>query len=281
LTVKERKVYKVQKMSESFFENLKKDFEGNTSIFGLKNKVAIITGGTRGIGLAIASGFAKCGVKAVVASRKQSNVDKAIHKIETEGGTAYGVSAHMGKLNDIERLMRETVDQFGTLDILVNNAAINPVFGPLTEIPDDAWERIVSVNISGYFRCARAAARIMMAKKGGIIINISSMGAFKTGKGMGAYCISKAAIVMLTKVLSRELGSFKIRVNCIAPGMVETDFSQAIASNAQRAKEMLADIPIGRFAVPQDIVGTAIFLASDQSSYINGHTLCLDGGRSA
>ena len=253
----------------------------STDRFGLAGKVAVITGGTKGIGLAIAVGFAVCGIKVVVASRKEDHVKEAMEQIRNVGGEVFGVAAHMSKKDDIDELIQKTTDTFGAIDILVNNAAINPVYGKLIDLSDEAWEKIMSVNVGGYFRCSRTAARRMMEKRGGSIINMGSMGGFKAREGIGAYCISKAAIVMLTKTLARELAPYHIRVNGIAPSIVETRFSKALTSDSEALNRALKEIPLGRLAVPADIVGSAIFLASDLSSYITGHTLCVDGGREA
>jgi len=268
-------------MSENNFKRFKNDPEADDSLFGLKDKVAVITGGTKGIGLAIAIGFAKLGVKVVIASRKKDHVQEAIRHIENIGGQAHGVSAHMGRKEEINRLIEETLEHFHTIDILVNNASINPVFGPIIDIPDEAWEKIMSVNVTGYFRCARAAARIMMDKKRGIIINVGSMGGFKARNGTAAYCVSKAAIVMLTKALARELAPYNIRVNCLAPSIVDTQFSSALIENPELSQRELSEIPLGRFANVNDMVGNTLFLASDLSSYVTGQTICIDGGRSA
>jgi len=246
--------------------------------FSLKDKIAVITGGSRGIGLAIAKGFAESGAQVVISSRKMADLEKAAREIEAKGGKAMAIAAHTGKKEDVDRLMNETVKAFGRIDILVNNAGTNPYFGTLMEIPLEAWDKVMEVNLRGYFLCARKAAESMMARKKGNILNISSQAGLRYGPGMGAYSISKAAVIMLTRALARELGPHGIRVNALAPGVIETKFSEALWKNPQIREIAEKTSCLNRIGQTEEIVGAAIYFASDASSYVTGETLPISGG---
>jgi NAD(P)-dependent dehydrogenase (short-subunit alcohol dehydrogenase family) len=245
--------------------------------YSLKGKVAIVTGGSRGIGRAIALGFAEAGADIVVASRTLSDLEKTAKEIEAKGRRALAVQTNIAVKSEVDNMVAKTLDKFGTIDILVNNAAIN-VMRPLVDLREDGWDKVMNVDLKGYFLCSQAAAKVMMDKKRGNIINIVSTGAAKAAPGLGAYSIAKAGVVMLTKLLAVELASSNIRANAIGPYLVKTAFSQPMWSNPELLKSLEASIPLGRIAEAEDVASVAVFLASDASCYITGQTIFLDGG---
>lgn len=249
------------------------------SRFSLRDKVAIVTGGSRGIGKAIALGFAQAGADLVICSRKLPDLEKVTEEICGMGRKALAIVAHMGKKEDIENLVSQTEKEFGHIHILVNNVGINPVMKPIEEITEEEWDKIMDVNLKGCFLTSQAVAKTMMKqKKGGSIINITSVGGFRAAPGLGVYSVSKAGMIMLTKVLAKEWGRYGVRVNALGPGLVKTKLSQALWTNSEIMDETLKNTPLSRIAEPEDIVGAAIFLASDASGYITGETLFVDGG---
>ena len=245
--------------------------------YSLKGKVAIVTGGSRGIGKSIALAFAEAGAHVVVASRTLTDLEKAAKEIEGKGRRALAVQTNIAVKNEVDNMVAKTLEKFGTIDILVNNAAIN-VMRPLVDLREDGWDKVMNVDLKGYFLCSQAAAKVMIDKKGGNIINIVSTGATKAAPGLGAYSIAKAGVVMLTKLLAVELASSNIRVNAIGPYLVKTAFSQPMWSNPELLKSLEASIPLGRIAEAEDVASVAVFLASDASCYITGQTIFLDGG---
>ncbi len=245
--------------------------------FSLKGKVAIVTGGSRGIGKAIALGFAEAGADVVVASRTMPDLEKAAQEIEALGRRALAVQTNIAVKSEVDNMVAKTLDKFGTIDILVNNAAIN-IMRPLVDLREDGWDKVMNVDLKGYFLCSQAAAKVMMGKQRGNIINIVSTGAAKAAPGLGAYSIAKAGVVMLTKLLAVELAAYKIRVNAIGPYLVKTAFSLPLWSDPETCKTVEASIPLGRLAEAEDVMRTALFLASEASSYITGQTIFLDGG---
>ena len=246
--------------------------------FRLDNRVAVVTGASRGIGRSIALGLAGAGADVVVASRKIQDLEPVAEEIRRLGRRALAVPTHTGRREDTERLIATTTRELGRVDVLVNNAATNPAFGPLIDITPEAWDKIMEVNVKGCLLLSQHAARVMMAQKSGSIINVSSTGGLRVPTMIGAYGVSKAAIIMLTKVLARELGPFGIRVNAIAPGLIETRFSEALWANEKILGPYLESTPLGRTGKPDEMVGAVIYLASDASAYVTGHTIVLDGG---
>jgi NAD(P)-dependent dehydrogenase (short-subunit alcohol dehydrogenase family) len=240
-------------------------------------KVAIVTGGSRGIGEAIARALADNGAKVVVASRKIEGLSAVADSIGQ--GRALAVAAHTGKEADCVRLVEETVRRFGKVDVLVNNAATNPYFGPMIDIDEGAWDKTFEVNLKGYFWMAREVARHLRGREApGSIVNISSVTGLEAAPLQGVYAMTKAAIISMTKTLAYELAANKIRVNAIAPGFIETRFSSAIVANETLAAEVLRKTPLGRVGTPDEIAGGALYLASDSASFLTGHTLVIDGG---
>ncbi len=247
--------------------------------FNLEGNVALITGASRGIGQAIAEAFAACGADVVLSSRKQVNLDLVAEKINTAGGKSVAVAAHTGDQAAVDNLISQAVDCFGGIDILVNNAATNPHFGPILSAEESHWAKTFDVNVMGYFRLAKACADIMEARGGGKIINMASVAGKTPLLGMGVYCVTKAAVIMLTEVLAAELAEANIQVNAIAPGFVKTRFSRVLWENQQVYEIITKKIPQHRMADPQEITGAALYLASQISSFTTGTTLFVDGGQ--
>lgn len=246
----------------------------------LDGKVAIITGGSRGIGRAIALGFAEAGADVVVASRTLADLEKVAQEIEALGRRALAVETNIAVKSDVDNMVAKTVEKFGTVDILVNNAAMN-IMRPIIDLREDGWDKVMNVGLKGYYMCSQAAAKIMIEKNSGSIINITSGAAVKAAPMLGAYSISKAGVAMLTQLLAVDLARYNIRVNAIGPGMVKTGFSQPMWGNPDMLKAIESGIPLGRLAEPEEIMAVALFLASDASSYITGQTIYVDGGTMA
>lgn len=247
--------------------------------FDLANKVAVITGASRGIGAAISRCLAAKGAAVVLSSRKQAALDEVAESIREDGGRAVAVAAHTGDMNATESLAQEAVRAFGGIDILVNNAATNPHFGPILTAEESHWHKILDVNVVGYFRMAKACSAEMMKRGGGKIINVASIAGKRPQPGMGVYCVSKAGVLMLTEVLAAELADAGIQVNAIAPGCVKTAFSRTIWENPELNQTVLAAIPQKRIAETSELTGIALYLASDASSFTTGGTFVVDGGQ--
>lgn len=246
--------------------------------FRLDNKVAIITGASKGIGKAIAKALGQQGAKIVIVSRKQEAVDETAKEFLAEGIEAIGIAAHMGNSDQIKNMVSQTVKHFGGIDIVVNNAAINPTFGPIVETDNLVFDKIMEVNVKGPMELCKLAYPFMKQKGAGSIINISSIEGITPGLGLGLYSISKATLIALTKVLAKEWGVDNIRVNVICPGLINTKFSQALTENEKILKHVLAKQALPQLAEPLDIAGLALFLASDASSFCTGSVITADGG---
>ena len=246
--------------------------------FLLSGKVALITGGSRGIGRAIALGMAEAGADVVIASRKLPDLEAVAKEISQMGRKAVPVSANVRHLPDIENLVKRTMDEFGHIDILVNNAGANPVFGSVFNMDERAWETTLGLNLKGYFFLSQAVGKIMKDKGGGSIINVASEDGIRPRVGVALYSISKAGVIMLTQVLAQEWGQYNIRVNTIAPGIVKTKFSEVLWDDDVIRDTTLDSTSLGRLAEPDEIVGAALFLAAEASSYMTGQTIVLDGG---
>ena len=249
-----------------------------TKDFSLEGKVAVITGASRGIGRAVAIRFAQAGAKVVVSSRKLEGVQAVADEVLDSGGTALALQAHVGHSEDVAALVDHTVEAFGRLDIAVNNAATNPHFGPLLTADEEQWDKIPNTNAKGTFRMCKAVVPHMEAQGGGKIINLTSVAGMRPSAGMGVYGISKAAIIMMTQVLARELGPVNIQVNAIAPSVIKTRFSQVLWQTPHIAEPILHNLPSGRFGMPEDVAGLALYLASPAADYVTGGTFVVDGG---
>jgi NAD(P)-dependent dehydrogenase (short-subunit alcohol dehydrogenase family) len=245
----------------------------------LDGKVAIVTGASRGIGEAIALCFARRGAKVVVSSRKMDGLSAVAEKIKAAGGDATPIVCHAGKEDQIDALVAGTVDRYGKVDILVNNAAANPYFGPMLNVDWGAWEKTFEVNTKGYFIATRAVVRHLSSRDApGSIVNVASIAGMTAALAQGVYGMTKAAVISMTKTLAVELGGSGIRVNAIAPGLVDTYFAGALMANEALVKTMNERAPVRRIGLPDDIAGMALFLASDASNYVTGQTLVVDGG---
>jgi NAD(P)-dependent dehydrogenase (short-subunit alcohol dehydrogenase family) len=247
--------------------------------FDLSGKVALITGASRGIGEAIAVAYSQAGAKVVLASRKQADLDQVAEQIRALGRDVLAMAAHTGDMAAISAVVAKAVDAFGGIDIVVNNAATNPHFGPILTAEDSHWDKILDVNVKGYFRVVKACMESMQARGGGKIINMSSVAGLEPQPMMGVYSVSKAAVLMLTKVLAAELAPYNIQVNAIAPGFVKTKFSAALWQNPQINEAILKRIPQKRMAEPEEIAGLAVYLASPASSFVTGSIFSIDGGQ--
>jgi len=242
----------------------------------LEGKVAIVTGSSRGIGEAIARTFAAHGAKVVVASRKIEGVGAVAESI---GKNAKAIAAHTGKEDDCAALVKATIETFGKVDILVNNAATNPYFGPFLDIDNGAWDKTFEVNVKGYYWLTREVARHLRSREApGSIVNVASVAGLVAAPAQGVYAMTKAAIISMTKTLAYELAGNNIRVNAIAPGFIDTKFASAILKNDVLLDEVLRMTPMKRYGTPDEIAGGALYLASDSASFLTGHTLVIDGG---
>ncbi len=242
----------------------------------LKDKVIVITGASRGIGEAIARACVDGGAKVVLAARKQPELDAVAGSL---GERALAVAAHTGKAEDVERLFATAVDKLGRVDGLVNNAATNPYFGPLIDTPDAAIDKTIEVNLRGYLHCARALVKHAQKRGGGAsIVNIASVAGLRAAPMQGIYGMTKAAVISMTQTLAFELGGSAIRVNAIAPGLVETRFASAIVQNPMLRDHVIKRTPLARHAQPAEIAGAATYLLSDAASFTTGSVLVVDGG---
>lgn len=245
--------------------------------FELHNKVALVTGASRGIGKAAAIGLAQAGADLAIASRKLPDLEKTAEEIRSLGKKCLPVSAHVGRMEEIPKLVKSVLDEFGRIDILVNNAATNPTMASALDVDERAWDAIMNLNLKGLFFLSQAVARVMKEKGGGRIINVSSIAGISPDL-LPVYSISKAGVIMATKVMAQQWAQYNIRVNAIAPGLTRTRFSEALWNNPEILKMAISKAPMGRIAEPEEMVGAIIFLASDASSYITGQVLAIDGG---
>ncbi|MDD5287964.1 MAG: glucose 1-dehydrogenase [Dehalococcoidales bacterium] len=255
----------------------------DVSQFSLEGKVALITGGSRGIGEATAIAFAKAGADVAVSSRKIADLERVAGEVRKLGRKALAVEAHIGKMEMLQPLVDRVMGEFGKIDILVNNAGLG-FAAPAIEMTEKAWDSVINLDLKGLFFLSQAVARIMKEKGGGKIINVASVDAYKVEVPMGSYCIAKAGVVMATRVMAQEWVQYNIRVNCIAPGAIETrlyesHFTGMTPEQAEAdRKAAKIRIPMGRIGEPREIADAMLFLASHASSYVTGQTIVIDGG---
>jgi NAD(P)-dependent dehydrogenase (short-subunit alcohol dehydrogenase family) len=245
--------------------------------FSLSGKVALVTGGSRGIGKAIALGLAKFGADVAVTSRKLPDLEEVAKEIKGLGRKSMAVATHVGRTEEINALVPKVKAEFGRIDILVNNAGTNPTMAQAMDIDERAWDSVMNLNLKGLFFLSQAVARVMKEQGGGKIINVASVAGI-TPDILPVYSISKAGVIMATKVMAQQWAQYNIRVNTIAPGLTKTKFSEALWGNPDIERAVMARTPLQRVAEPDEMVGAVIFLASDASSYVTGHTLVIDGG---
>ena len=247
----------------------------------LSGKVAVITGGSRGLGMSIATEMALRGAKVTICGRKQENLDKAMEGFRKKSLEIKALPINVGKADQVESLFNSIENSFGKLDILVNNAGMNIFTPAVAEAEEGLWDKTLETNLKGTFLTVKYALKLFKSAGGGKIINITSIAARKAAIGMGIYCVAKAGVEMLTKVLALELAQTGIKVNAVAPGMVRTQFSMPFWSNEEILKEITKTIPMGRIAEMEDVVGAVLFLASGLSDYITGEVITVDGGAMA
>jgi len=247
-------------------------------MFRLDKKTAIVSGGSKGIGKAIALKYAQAGADVVICSRRKENLEAAVIEAESNGFSLIPIECNTSNFDSIQSVVDLTMDKFGKVDILVNNAATNPYYGPILNSEDSHWDKIFDVNVKGYFNFAKACSISMIKNNYGKIINVASIAAKTPLEGLGVYNISKAAVVMLTKVLAKELGQHNIQINTLAPGLIKTDFSKALWEDENTYNKIVKSIPQGKMGTPEDISGMALYLASDASDFITGSIFTVDGG---
>ena len=250
------------------------------SLFSLAGKVAVITGSSRGIGKAIAERMAEAGAKVVISSRKAAPCAEVAAAINAAhgAGTAISIPASISSKDALKHLVDETTRQFGQIDVLVCNAASNPYYGPLGGIEDEQFRKILENNVIANHWLINFTAPQMIARKGGSIIIVSSIGGLRGSPALGAYCISKAADFQLARNLAVEYGPHNVRVNCIAPGLIKTDFARALWEDPEALNRRTASTPLRRIGEPDEIAGAAIFLASQAGSFVTGQSIVVDGG---
>jgi len=249
----------------------------NLSRFSLEGKVALVTGGSRGIGRAIALALADAGADVAISSRKLPDLEMVANELQQKGVKSMAVASHIAKGEESRTLVDRVKGEWGKIDVLVNNAGTNPYYGPLLEVEEWAWDVTMNVNLKGPFLLSQVVAGVMKEQGGGSIINIASIMGIIPSE-LGIYSVSKAGIIMLTQVLAREWGQYKIRVNAIAPGVVKTKLSEALWKDPVKGEEAAKSKALGYIGVPEDIAGAALFLASDASSYVTGEVIVVDGG---
>lgn len=247
-------------------------------MFSLEGKVAVVTGSTRGIGKAVARSFAQAGASVVISSRKADACADVVAEFEAEGLKAMSVPCHVGRKEELATLVQETQRGFGVIDILVCNAATNPVYGPMHEVSDEAFDTVINTNVRSVFQLCNLVCPDMAQRQQGSVIVMSSIAGLRGDAVLGAYGISKAAETALVRNLAVEWGPGGVRANAIAPGLVKTDFARALWEDPKRLNHVEAITPLRRIGQPKEIAGVALFLASEASSYVTGQTIVADGG---
>jgi len=251
---------------------------GLPDLFGLRGLTALITGSSRGIGRAIAERMAQAGANVVISSRNQDACDEVAQSIQKAGGEASAFACNISTKAELEKLVENTRAKYGKIDILVCNAAVNPHFGSTQEIPDSAFQKVLDNNIRSNHWLCQLVIPEMAERKNGTVLIVSSIGGLKGSSTLGTYGLSKAADMALARNLAVEWGPRNVRVNCIAPGLIRTDFAKALWENPDIYAQTVQRYPLRRIGEPDEIAGTAIFLASQAGSFITGQTIVVDGG---
>jgi len=246
--------------------------------FDLAEKVAIVTGSSKGIGLSIARGLAENGAKVVISSRKQETVDTIAEDFSKAGLESIGIACHIGHAEQREALVAKTIEKYGRIDILVNNAAINPFYGPLETAEEEVFDKIMHVNVKAPWLLSNSVLPYMKTNGSGSIINISSVEGIHPGFRLGLYSMTKSALIMLTKNQAKEWGKYNIRSNVVCPGLIKTKFSEALWSNEKLLDSYTGVVPLRRMAEPDEMAGVVMLLASDAGSYMTGGVYAADGG---
>ncbi len=254
------------------------DFEGYKKLFDLSGKSALITGSSKGIGRGIAEAMAAQGAKVVISSRKGDICEEVAKGINDAGGTAIALPCNVSHRDQLQKLVDDTRSAFGQIDIVVGNAAVNPYYGSNLDIPDSAMDKILQVNICSNLWLAQMTFPEMRERKDGVFIIVSSIGGLRASTKIGAYCVSKAADMQLVRNLAAEFGQDNIRVNCIAPGLVQTNFARALYENPEIRDKRISETPMARLGDPEDIAGIAVYLASRAGAWTSGQTFAIDGG---
>ncbi|RJP93741.1 MAG: SDR family oxidoreductase [Desulfobacteraceae bacterium] len=244
----------------------------------LDGKLALVTGASRGIGQSIAQTLAGYGAEVILVSRKMESLTKVANEITKKGGKAVAITCHMGDMNDIGKLFQNIEKTYGRLDILVNNAATNPYFGEITGVDEGVWSKTFDVNLKGPFFMIQKAIPLMKAAGGGAIVNVSSVNGIRPAQFQGVYSITKAAIISMTQAYAKELAPHKIRVNALLPGLTDTKFASALMGQDEIYKYVVAQIPMGRHANPEEMSGAVLYLVSDAASFTTGTHIICDGG---
>ena len=248
------------------------------NLFDLTGKTAVVTGGSKGIGKAICQALAAQGANVIVASRKLDACQAVVDEIRADGGEATAVACNITHRDQLEKLVADSRAAYGQIDILIANAAVNPFMGSNLEIPDDAFQKIMTCNVQANLWLAQMVFPEMQSRKDGVFIIVSSIGGLKGDRALGAYAISKAADFQLARNLAVEFGKDNIRVNCIAPGLVKTDFAKALWTDPERSAKRIAGTPLNRLGEPEDLAGIAVYLAAPAGSWTTGQVFVVDGG---
>jgi len=247
--------------------------------FSLDGKVALITGGSRGIGKATALGFAEAGADVVVASRKLPDLEEVAEEIRKLGRKSLAVAAHVGRPEERNQLVAQVKEEFGRIDILVNNAGTSPALSPVLDLEERLWDTVLNLNLKAAVFLSQAVAKVMKEHGGGKIINVASVAGYRHETHNATYAVSKVGVIMATRIMAQEWAQYNIRVNAIAPGHVHTRLGDSIfAAVPGYEEELLQRVPMGRIGEPEEIVGAMIYLASDASSFVTGETIVVDGG---
>ncbi|MHB8618533.1 MAG: SDR family NAD(P)-dependent oxidoreductase [Chloroflexota bacterium] len=248
--------------------------------FSLQGRVAVVTGSGRGLGRALALGLAEAGAMVVLAARTGGEIEAVAAEIAAAGGQALAVPCDVARRHDAERLMGRTVDEFGHLDVLVNNAGISPYYKPAEQLLEEEWRQVLDTNLTGTFLCCQAAAQALAASHG-CVVNITSVGGTVALRRLAAYCAAKGGVEALTRVLALEWADRQVRVNAVAPAFLETDLTAGLRANPRLHQDLVRHTAMDRLGSPEEVVGAVLFLASEAASYVTGQTLFVDGGWTA